>query len=134
MVTLCWCHIQRVKRTISFITTDEVEERVDTVGNLDEDESSSAGDLKDESSSAGDSEDESGSAGDLEDESSSAGDSEDKSSSARDSEVPMYHWTSVGNSGHVCLEDESSSAGDSETDPRVQQEVGDIVKVECLAL
>ena len=74
---------------IFFITTDEVEERVDTVGNLGEDEPSSVGDSEDESSSVGDSEDESSSVGDSEEE---------------------------------------------ETDPRVQQEVREIVKAECLAL
>ena len=33
---------------MSLITTDEVEERVDTVGNLEEDESSSGGDSEEE--------------------------------------------------------------------------------------
>ena len=37
-----------LKRIISFITTDEVEERVDSVGNLEEDESSSCGDSEEE--------------------------------------------------------------------------------------
>ena len=43
---------------ISLTATDEVEERVDTVGNLGEDEPSSVGDSEDESSSVGDSEEE----------------------------------------------------------------------------
>ena len=42
MLLLCF------KRIISFITTDEVEERVDSVGNLEEDESSSVGDSEEE--------------------------------------------------------------------------------------
>ena len=37
-----------LERKFSFITTDEVEGRVDTVGNLEEDESSSVGDSEEE--------------------------------------------------------------------------------------
>ena len=48
------CHLKR-----KFInTTDEVEEKVDTAGDLQEDESSSAEDSVDESSSGGGSEEE----------------------------------------------------------------------------
>ena len=86
-------------KEISLTATDEMVERVDTVGNLGEDEPSSVGDSEDEPSYAGDSEDESSSVGDSEDESSSVGDSEEE-----------------------------------ESDPRVQQEVGEIVNAECLAL
>ena len=70
-------------KEISLTTTDEVEERVDTVGNLGEDESSYAGDSEDESNSVGDSEDESSSVGDSEDESSSVGDSEEEETDPR---------------------------------------------------
>ena len=127
--------------SFSPVTADEVTEREDSAGDLEEDklsairnlyfedseedESGSAGDSEeDEPRSAGDSEeDESGSTGDSEeDESGSAGDSEeDESGSAGDSEEDESG--SAGDSE----EDESGSARDSEEDepdPRVQEAVG----------
>ena len=70
-------------KEISLTATDEVEERVDTVGNLGEDEPSYVGDSEDEPSYVGDSEDESSSVGDSEDESSSVGDSEEEETDPR---------------------------------------------------
>ena len=94
--------------TFSPVAADEVIERVDSAGDLEENEFSTVGSLLFEASE----EDESGSVGDSEeDELVSVGDSEeDESGSVGDSE-----------------EDESGSVEDSEedeSDPRVQEEVG----------